>query len=128
MFFFLAHPAYTIYTLSQKNGTNSNRCILITTQNYLIFVIFYSHVLGKCGNYACMEITSNLVVPLARYGDLNMRQKIWGFQAAYSEPIKLQNVRARQCSKPARRDVTRDVTATVTSLTAHSSVSFIWVI
>ena len=59
-----------------------------------------------------------------------MRQKIWGFQAAYSEPIKLHNVglRARQCSKPARRDVTRDVTAIVTSLTAHSSVSFIWII
>ena len=44
-----------------------------------------------------------------------MRQKIRGFQAAYTV-YQVQNVRARQCSKPARHDVARDVTVTVTSM------------
>jgi hypothetical protein len=43
----VSHPKL-MYTLSQKNDTNSNSYISDT--DYPIFVIFYSHVLGECKN------------------------------------------------------------------------------
>ena len=39
---------YAIYTLSQKNDTNSNA--YTSYMAYLIFLIFCSNVLGECRN------------------------------------------------------------------------------
>ena len=87
---------------------------------YLLYGLsnFYN-ILQQCtrGVWNCVcQIWRNLIVPTSRHRDLNMRQKIWGFQAAYRETMKLQNVCTRQWGKAATRDVTRDVSATVTSL------------